>query len=484
MKAKTTIFGNVIPEKVIKKSHKNNSKLIKKFGDDSTSKYDLVIQKNEVLGPILGVKNITQSSSKVEKLQFDEKSIIIGNIRMGFGHYRISMAIASAAFSMGYTPYWFDLHSFDQTTGGKVIKHLNELYSFGSRLSQKSKLFNRFYWEPLNSEGFKKLDYNAQDQEMAKLMVPIFHQLPKNIPYIATHVWPAQAAYHAKVRTIVNVIPDNWPMGLHLAEGTIHTVQTPSAYFGYRTLKGMSKNSINQPMPENSLFNVGHYIDHELVSNLEQDTRRRQDRQENNEPMRFLLTVGGAGAQKEIFLTVILKLLPLVVKGKVTLFINIGDHRKLWDEMVQDHPQLNTMAVLHMDAWKDTRTWCENGLEASVKGLHVFCHKDIFAAVYSTNMLMRMSDVLVTKPSELAYYPIPKLLIKRIGGHEAYGAIRASEIGDGTLECETVELTLQMVDMLIQSKEIFREMNQHILKAKSIGIYDGAYNVVRLALKN
>ena len=40
-----------------------------------------------------------------------KKGIIVSNIRMGFGHYRISMAIASAAHSMGYMPYWMDLNS-------------------------------------------------------------------------------------------------------------------------------------------------------------------------------------------------------------------------------------------------------------------------------------------------------------------------------------------------------------------------------------
>jgi len=71
-------------------------------------------------------------------------------------------------------PYWFDLNSYTETTGGKVINHLNSLYSMGSRWSQKYFLFNKFYWEPLNSEGFRKLSYNAMDQKVAELMTPIF----------------------------------------------------------------------------------------------------------------------------------------------------------------------------------------------------------------------------------------------------------------------------------------------------------------------
>jgi len=243
-----TIFGNEMPVNVIRKAQKTKKKFMKKFGDDSDKTYHLLSENNASLYDFIGVKNVLTSESETKEV-FDEKALIVGNIRMGFGHYRISMAIASAANYMGYTPYWLDLNSYEETTGGKVINHLNQLYSLGSRLSQRYTLFNRFYWEPLNSEGFKKLSYNASDQAVSTLMTPIFKEIPKDIPYIATHVWPAQAAVHAGMERVINVIPDNWPMALHLSEGSIHTVQTPSSYYGYRTLKNMNKNKINQSMP-------------------------------------------------------------------------------------------------------------------------------------------------------------------------------------------------------------------------------------------
>ena len=37
------------------------------------------------------------------------------------------------------------------------------------------------------------------------------------------------------------------------------------------------------------------------MANIEEDCKRRIERKEKGEPMRFLLTIGGAGAQKEIF---------------------------------------------------------------------------------------------------------------------------------------------------------------------------------------
>ncbi|MBR1723751.1 MAG: hypothetical protein IJ723_01845, partial [Ruminococcus sp.] len=415
-------------------------------------------------------------------LPADEKSIVIGNIRMGFGLYRISMAIASAANSMGITPYWFDLNSFNGTTATSIISAQNDLYSLGSRISQKSFLFNKFVWEPINSEGFRKLTYNCSDQMMTELMTALYNDLPKDIPFAATHVWPAQGAVHAGLTNVVNVVPDNWPMALHLAEGSVHTVQTQSSYLGYKVLRGMDKKRMLEPMPDSSIEYTGHYIDHELVSNIEADCARRIDRLERKKAKRYLLTIGGAGAQQDIFVSIIKRLLPEIKKEKAVLFVNLGDHYDAWNNIRSKLPSLGSYVTEHIDNFDDTAAFANLALDGDVSGIHVFCHKDIFAAVYSTNLLMRACDVLVTKPSELAFYPVPKLMIKRVGGHEAWGAVRAAEIGDGTFECET---PLEIAGMLrsIQNEDgILRFMCDNIVKAKQQGVYDGAYKAVELAM--
>jgi hypothetical protein len=481
MKRPREIFGNHISEKVIRKAEKTKKKHMKKFGDDSKINYGLSVQDNKVIGPFLNIKNIviSEDGEKIDK----EKAVIVGNIRMGFGHYRISMAIASAANAMGYIPYWFDLNSYKQTTGGKVIDSLNSLYSMGSRWSQKYPLFNKFYWEPLNSEGFRKLTYNAMDQKVSELMTPVYREISKDIPFIATHVWPSQAAIHAGMKKVVNVIPDNWPMALHLSEGAIHTVQTPSSFLGYKTLRGMEGNKVLKAMPKEDIYEVGHYIDHELVSNIDLDCGRRLERIKNKKAKRVLITVGGAGAQKKFFVGIIKKLIPLVKENKVVLYLNVGDHENIWNELKADLPELSQLANEHFNNWKETYEFAEQALNEEVEGIHVFYDKDIFGAVYGTNLLMRSSDVLITKPSELAFYPVPKLMMKRVGGHEAYGAIRAAEVGDGTIECDTVENTLQMLDLMLFEDEILTMFNNNIIKANKLGIYNGAYRAVELATK-
>ncbi|SHH15135.1 DUF6937 domain-containing protein [Clostridium grantii] len=481
MEKSREIFGNQISEKTIRKAEKTKKKHMKKFGDDSKINYRLSAEDNKVIGPFLNIKNIviSEDGEKIHK----EKAVIVGNIRMGFGHYRISMAIASAANAMGYIPYWFDLNSYKETTGGKVIDSLNSLYSMGSRWSQKYPLFNKLYWEPLNSEGFRKLTYNAMDQKVSELMTPVYREISKDIPFIATHVWPSQAAIHAGMKKVVNVIPDNWPMALHLSEGAIHTVQTPSSFLGYKTLRGMEGNKVLKAMPKEDIYEVGHYIDHELVSNIDLDCGARLKRIKNKTAKRVLITVGGAGAQKKFFVGIIKKLIPLVKENKVVLYLNVGDHENVWNELKADLPELSQLANEHFNNWKETYEFAEQALNEEIEGIHVFYDKDIFAAVYGTNLLMRSSDILITKPSELAFYPVPKLMMKRVGGHEAYGAIRAAEVGDGTIECDTVENTLQMLDLMIFEDEILTMFNNNIIKANKLGIYNGAYRAVELATK-
>ncbi len=476
------IFGNPISEKAVEKAQKSKQNYIDKFGDDSNADYPVRLVKNECLYEPLGVYDIRVAEGSGD-IPFDtEKGVIVGNIRMGFGHYRISIAMASAAHALGYVPYWMDLNSYPSTTCTKVISAQNDLYSLGSRISQKSRVFNKTVWEPMNYEGFRKLSYNASDQKNAELMAAVFRNIPKELPVIGTHVWPAQAAVHAGMKKVINAIPDNWPMALHLAEGSIHTVQTHQAYMGYRILNGMDGRKVLRPMPADSLVYTGHYVDHEIVSNIAADCQARIDRRKNGEPMRFLLTIGGAGAQKDLFAAVIRYLLPAVRAKKAALYVNVGDYMQVWNDLLLEIKSLDRISKTHFGKWNDTRAFAENALTEPVEGIHAFWHKNIFEAVYCTNLLMRSADVLVTKPSELSFYPVPKLFLKRIGGHERWGAIHSAEIGDGTLECTDIPHTLQMIDLFMHDPDLLPRMCSAILTNHSIGIYNGAYNTVRLAI--
>ncbi|MCX8123456.1 MAG: hypothetical protein N3F66_04750 [Spirochaetes bacterium] len=473
-----SIFGNQISHRVYNKAVKQKERFAKQFGYNPEDTYPLYAEPNPELKKYFNLYTITQQKgNEIAR----SKSVIIGTIRMGYGHYRIAMAVASAAHSMGLTPYWFDLLSFN-TAGARIIKHLEKLYSLGSRLSQQFYLFNKLYWEHLTAIGFKRLSYNASDQKMTELFANIYENLPHSVPFVATHAWASQAAIHAGMKRVVNMIPDNWPLALHLSEGAIHTVQTPSAYYGYRTLKNMGKrNEILNPMPKDSIYYTGHYIDHELVANIEKDCNARLSRMKAKKPRRFLLSIGGAGAGQKLCMDIIQHCIPLLENEKLTLIINTGDHKTIFD-MIVNSQFGSKVKISTYTQWPQTEKLVTALGTKDIPGLHVVYNENIFSAVYATNLLMRVSDCLITKPSELAFYPVPKLFVARVGGHEMWGAIRGAEVGDSTVECETTEHTLQALDLLIYDDDLLSLYCQNIIKAKSIGIYNGAYEVIKLAL--
>lgn len=473
----SVIFGNKMPKKVVKSATKSKNSYLKAYGDDSNKDYHLAFKDIKTLD-FIGASNIVFTDKESEP--FDDKALIVGNIRMGFGHYRISIAMASCARALGYHPYWLDLASFD-ATGSKMIRKQNDMYSLASRISQKSKLFNKIVWEPLNLEGFKKISYNAKDQKNSELLVPIFRNINKDIPYIATHVWPAQGAVHAGMTHVVNAVPDNWPMALHLSEGAIHAVQTPYAYLGYKTLNGFDKKRTLKGLKEDELKMVGCFVDHELLVNLEEDNQKRKDRALNNRPLRILFTVGGAGAGFKQFLEMVSHLLPYIKENKVTLFINFGDHKDVYEKMIKALGDIKCHT--YFDEYDKLKQLKEKLVNEDVNGIYCIYNKDIFEAVYSTNLLMPVTDLLVTKPSELVYYPIPKLFMRHIGGHEVYGGIHGREFGDATWECPDKKSANNMLDILINDREIIAHMADEITKLKASGYYNGGYECVKLAVK-
>ena len=68
-----------------------------------------------------------------------------------------------------------------------------------------------------------------------------------------------------------------------------------------------------------------------------------------------------------------------------------------------------------------------------------------------------------------------------MGGHEAWGAVRAAEIGDGTYELESLPEIQAWIDLIQDEPDVIALMCENILTADCMGVYDGAYRAVQLA---
>jgi hypothetical protein len=490
------VYGNAIKKSHSRQIIRRQNWMKKKFHYDPEEKYTLSVMDNPYLGDIFGLKDIlrTDQGEPIQK----ENAVVVSTIRMGFGHYRIAMAGASAARAMGFTPYWLDLLAIPGVTTD-VINYCNQNYSFFSRLSQRSGFFNKYVWESVTTGErtlpglwtllnnwiiawpWRFLKTNVKDYAMSELFKNLYSALPSDIPTLTSHMWNCMGAVAGGLTNVVDMMFDNWPMSFQLTEGAKHAVQGPAGYYGFRVMRGFDESGkIMQPVPTDALFYTGHHVDHELVENIEVDCADRIRRMKNNEPRRLLVTMGGAGAQRELFKAIIEHCVPLVQQDKAALFVNLGDHKSNWEWLQKELEQHKDLLTTHF-FWEDTKALVDQIRTGSAHGIHVFLHGNTYHAVYATNYLMRVVDVMITKPSELAFYPVPIIFNERVGGHEMWGAIRGAEIGNGTVEARSIPQTLQAIDMLTQHTDLLTMYCDCIVKNKSIGIYDGAYKSVELA---
>jgi hypothetical protein len=496
------VYGNPITRGQSNAADRWQRMFVRKFGHDPNERYHLRVEDNPYLGAELGLRNVVRvpvADEATDLTTLADDGVLISTIRMGFGHYRIAMAGASAARAMGFTPYWLDLLGIPGVTS-EVIDWCNTWYSRWSRISQRSAAFNRWVWEPVTTGEptlpgvssvlnrwivgwpWRFLKTNVKDHKMSELFAGLHEPFPADLPVLTAHMWNCMGAVSGGMTNVVDMMFDNWPMAFQVTEGAKHGVQSPSGYYGFRAMRGFDDRGrvVEHPMPPDAIHFTGHHVDHELVDNIEVDCAARLERMRQGEPRRFLLTMGGAGAQRELFQAVIAHLLPRIRAGQVTLFVNLGDHADNWTWLEEQLGSEATTAHTHLD-WQDTTALVEQLRDGSASGLHVFLHDNIFHAVYATNLLMRVTDVMITKPSELAFYPIPKIFNERVGGHEMWGAIRSAELGDGTVETRTVPQTLQAIDLLTDATDLLELYCEQIVKQKSIGTYDGAYRCVELA---
>ena len=494
MREPFSLYGNELSRGDSRKAVKWQEMFVRKFDYDPNEEYELSTADNAYLGDVFGLKDIVRDApgDPVDP----ERGVIISTIRMGYGHYRIAMAGASAAAAMGYTPYWLDLLSVPGITSD-AINWWNTNYSKYSRLSQRSRLFNKYVWESITSGDrtlpglnwllnnrpagwpWRFLKANARDYAKSELFANLHRALPQDMPILTSHMWNCMGAVAGGMTNVVDMMFDNWPMAFQLTEGAKHGVQSPSGYYGFRIMNQFDeKDRILQPTPADAIYYVGHHVDHELVVNVEADCADRLRRMRAGEPRRFLLTMGGAGAQRDLFKAIIEHCRPMISRGEVALFVNLGDHAGNWEWLQAELEGVEVQT--HFD-WDETRSFTDEIRTEAASGLHVFLFDNTFHGVYATNYLMRVMDVMITKPSELAFYPIPKIFNERVGAHEAWGAIRSAELGDGTIETRTVPRTLQAIDLLATEQDLMELYCDAIVKNKAIGIYDGAYRCVELA---
>jgi hypothetical protein len=356
-----------------------------------------------------------------------------------------------------------------------LIKSTDALYSKFSRMASEMGGPIEKLWGSAMLQG----DANALRiaANVAKHIQPLITYYPKHVPFITTHQLCALVASAAGFTNVVNLVVDNWPQWFLTVPNTINIVQGPVNYQCFLKF-GISPSELQW---------LGHWCPMDLVQNIDVDcTRRIQRAQQPKLPIRLLIPVGGAGAQRTFIIQFVRLLAPYIQQGRIQLFLNAGDHVHMKTAFLQilDECSISFDIVSNIDGVRNfQQRLLSNDKNEPHQNVTLFAFDEYFPAVATTDILCRVSDVLCCKPSELAFYCVPKLHIRRVGDHEAASAKRSSELGDGTLEARELVDAQAYLDLFLQSPNLLCTMNEAIMNNHKIGIYDGCRKAVELSLQ-
>lgn len=416
--------------------------------------------------PAQDVKPLDQSLKKWNS----DSPIVICTIRMGFGHHRIAYAACSWALATGRTTIFHDLLNIESEEAD-LIKSTDELYSRFSRYASEMGGVMERLW------GQAMMSGDADALRIAMLtaahLQPLLLAYPKDTPIITSHQLCALVCSAIGFTNVVNLVVDNHAQWFLTVPNTLNLVQGPVNYLNF----------LRFGIEPNQLACAGHWCPADMVNNIERDCRARMERRKADKPIRLLIPVGGAGAQRKFIVALIQGLGPLVKKGRVQLLLNAGDHKHMKEAFLQalDQAGLTFGQVTTTAGVYDLQSQLLKGREPE-HNVTLCSFSEYFPAVATTDILCRVADVLTCKPSELAFACVPKLHIRRVGDHEADSARRAAELGDGTLEAREVADALAYIDLFLHSS-LLTELNETIIKQHSIKAYHGCRVAVAKVLQ-
>jgi hypothetical protein len=134
----------------------------------------------------------------------------------------------------------------------------------------------------------------------------------------------ACAAVAAGFTNVINLVIDNHAQWFVVVPGALNLVQGPSNYHAF----------LKMGVPEKDLGLAGHWIPRDLVEGIPDACARRNTRRKAGKPLRIIIPVGGAGAQKSFIVNMVGALSGLVKEGVVQLFLNAGDHEHMKEAFV------------------------------------------------------------------------------------------------------------------------------------------------------
>jgi len=126
--------------------------------------------------------------------------------------------------------------------------------------------------------------------------------------------------------------------------------------------------------------------------------------EKSDHPLTILFSVGGAGAQKEIAIKIVKSLRERIKRGEIKIILSVGIREKIKKYFEKNLAEIK----------------CN---EERARYVEIIFGKDIESYFQKFNQVLRKTDILWTKPSELSFYSalgIPIIISSPIGSQEEF----------------------------------------------------------------
>ncbi|MEQ8353308.1 MAG: hypothetical protein RH862_17670 [Leptospiraceae bacterium] len=390
-----------------------------------------------------------------------------GTIRMGYGHHRMAFSVYSQSVERGISTALHDplVLECNEST---CIERLDSLYSQFSRLATDIGGPVEWMWgKAMTGGGIGALHFSML---LAARLISLFSGMDRQTPIITTYPLNAHIAATLGFERIIHLVNDTLPQYFLLCPGALNLVQTRHMRDAY----------LEMGVEESEVDFAGHWVSEPVLSTLENATSDRLRRLQSQERLRLLIPVGGAGAQKKFLRNWIQGIFDQEeLRNSYVPIINCGDHQEFKDTVLSI---LNKKEI----RYKVCNTLAEvQNLPAILEDFDavVFHFESRYEAVYATDYAIVYSDILATKPSELAFYPIPRLFLRRVGDHEGFSADYGYKLGESTPERRSEKEALQ--DLLDWKKDPgpLKAMNETIASNHELKLYNGSTLAIERALE-
>lgn len=169
-----------------------------------------------------------------------------------------------------------------------------------------------------------------------------------------------------------------------------------------------------------------------------------------NHPLTIMFSIGGAGAQKEITLAIINNVKEKIQAKQLKFIVAVGVRKEL-KKYFEDN-----VRGLKVDGW-----------------LHILYGKNIQDYFKIFNEMLRKTDILMTKPSELSFYGglgIPIVIEPSIGSQEDFNRRWLTHIGAGVAQ-ENPKYTKEWLFDLVETGDLAEIAMQGFIEMKGMGTY-------------